>query len=166
MSRKIHRKLVEDSARSRHPPTLAPVPLPADAELLRPRFGGSIGLAANGSILERIRLAAQSRMLVELQYTAANGHSRSPLVERYSLLRSRAGDVSLAAHDVAAGHIKSYRVDRIREARVLEQPFVPRHAIELGPLSSLGHRASQNRAAASRVVVSAFKPSQADPTLR
>jgi len=115
---------------------LAAVPLPVDAELLRPRFGGFIGLAANGSILERIRFAAQSRLLVELEYTAADGHFRSPVVEPYSLRRSRAGDVSLAAHDVAAGHIKTYRVDGIRGARVLEQPFVPRHAIELGPLSS------------------------------
>jgi hypothetical protein len=114
-------------------PTPAPVQMAPNTVILRPRFGGLTGFGNIGSALERIRFAAQNRLLVELNYVREDGQRRNPTVEPYSLRRSQAGDVSLAAFDIVAGHIKMYRVDRLRDARALERTFTPRYAIELGP---------------------------------
>lgn len=116
-------------------PVLRPAPIRAGLEILRPRFGGLAGVVPNASILERIRFAAQSRLLVELSYVRLDGRPRQPTIEPYSLRRSQAGDVSLAGFDVQDGHIKMYRVDRIQDAYVLDRTFAPRYAIELGPLA-------------------------------
>jgi len=89
----------------------------------------------NASVMERIRFAAQNRLLVELSYVRLDGRLRLPTIEPYSLRRSQAGDISLAGFDVQDGHIKMYRVDRIQEAHVLDRTLAPRYAIELGPLA-------------------------------
>lgn len=115
---------------------LAPVQIAAGSEVLRPRFGGLVQVGGRASVLELVRFAAQSRQLVGLEYINEEGVRRTPTIEPYSLRRSRAGVVSLAAHDVEAGHIKYYRVDRIQGAQVLERTFTPRHAIELSPASA------------------------------
>jgi predicted nucleotidyltransferase component of viral defense system len=115
---------------------LAPVQVAAGSEVLRPRFGGLVQVGGRASVLELVRFAAQSRQLIALEYTNEEGVHRTPTIEPYSLRRSRAGAVSLAAHDLEAGHIKYYRVDRIRGARVLERTFAPRHAVELSPASA------------------------------
>lgn len=109
------------------------IKMAAGTEVLHPRFGGLAQLGGRASALELIRFAAQNRQLVTLEYTNEEGIRRTPIVEPYSLRRSRAGDVSLAAHDIEAGHVKYYRIDRIAGARTLERTFVPRHAIELTP---------------------------------
>jgi predicted nucleotidyltransferase component of viral defense system len=114
----------------------APVRIAAGAEVLQPRFGGLSELGGRASALELIRFAAQNRQLVGLDYTNEQGARRVRTVEPYSLRRSRAGDVSLAAHDVEAGQIRYYRVDRIHGAQALDQTFMPRHAIELSPAAS------------------------------
>jgi predicted nucleotidyltransferase component of viral defense system len=111
----------------------APVQLAPGVQVLRPAFGGLAGLGGPAGVLERVRFAAQNRQLVVLEYTNEKGQRRMPTVEPYSLRRSRAGEVSLAAHDIDAGHIKYYRVDRIHGARSLERTFVPRHDVELSP---------------------------------
>lgn len=116
-------------------PVLTPPPVGSGTEVLRPRFGGLAGLIPNASLMERIRFAAQSRLLVELTYVRLDGQPRRPTIEPYSLRRSQAGDISLAGFDVQDGHIKMYRVDRIQAARILDRAFVPRYAIELGPLA-------------------------------
>lgn len=116
--------------------SLAPVQIAAGTEVLRPRFGGLAQIGGRAPVLELVRFAAQSRQLIVLEYTNEEGVHRTPTIEPYSLRRSRAGAVSLAAHDVEAGHIKFYRVDRIRGARILERTFEPRHAIELSPSSA------------------------------
>lgn len=116
-------------------PMLRPAPIAAGVEILRPRFGGLAGLVPNASVMERIRFAAQNRLLVELSYVRLDGRPRRPTIEPYSLRRSQAGDVSLAGFDLQAGHIKRYRVDRVQEAQVLDRTFAPRYAIELGPLA-------------------------------
>jgi predicted nucleotidyltransferase component of viral defense system len=116
-------------------------------EMLRPRFGGFSGLLDNASLMERIRFAAQSRLLVRLGYTRLDGQHREPTIEPYSLRRSQAGHVSLYGIDVESDSIKQYRVERIRNATVLEQTFQPRFAIELGPetFAPFGARASRTR---------------------
>jgi predicted nucleotidyltransferase component of viral defense system len=114
----------------------APVQISAGTEVLHPRFGGLSQFGGRPSVLELIRFAAQNRQLVALEYTNEQGSRRTPTIEPYSLRRSRAGAVSLAAHDIDADHIKYYRVDRIRGAQVLDGTFVPRHAIELSPTAA------------------------------
>ena len=94
----------------------APVAIAAGTEVLQPRFGGLSQLGGRASALELIRFAAQNRQLVGLDYTNERGSRRVRTVEPYSLRRSRAGAVSLAAHDIEAGQIKYYRVDRIHGA--------------------------------------------------
>jgi predicted DNA-binding transcriptional regulator YafY len=71
-----------------------------------------------------------------LEYANEEGSRRTPTIEPYSLRRSRSGAVSLAAHDLDAGHIKYYRVDRIHGAQALDRTYVPRHAVELSPNSA------------------------------
>lgn len=80
------------------------------------------------SALEVIRFAAANRLCVELDY---QGSTRR--IEPYSLRRSREGNITLEAHNVDKKEHRSYRVDRIQGARVSNQTFVPRWAIELTP---------------------------------
>jgi predicted nucleotidyltransferase component of viral defense system len=114
-------------------PIVRPAPALGAGQLMRPRFGGLAGIIDNASSIERVRFAAQNRLLVELQYSRLDGQPRSPVIEPYSLRRSQAGNLSLAGFDVDAGHIKMYRVERIRGVRVLDRTFVARYMIELGP---------------------------------
>lgn len=116
-------------------PVMTPAPAGAGVEVLRPRFGGLVNVVPNASIMERIRFAAQSRLLVELSYVRLDGQSRQPTIEPYSLRRSQSGDVSLAGFDVEDERIKLYRVNRITAVRVLDRTFAPRYAIELSPLA-------------------------------
>lgn len=118
-------------------PRLPRAPDLGAGQLWRPRFGGLAAIVPNASALERIRFAAQSRLLVQLDYTKLDGDRRFPVVEPYSLRRSEAGDVCLAAFDVQAGRIKKYRVERIRSVQVIEQTFAPRFVIELSPISGM-----------------------------
>lgn len=116
-------------------PMLTPAPAGVGAQVLRPRFGGLASIVPNASVMEQIRFAAQSRLLVELNYVRLDGQPRQPTIEPYSLRRSQAGDISLAGFDVEDNQIKMYRVERIQGARVLDRTFAPRYAIELSPLA-------------------------------
>lgn len=138
-------------------PVLPPAPAAAGVEVLRPRFGGLVNVVPNASTMERIRFAAQSRLLVDLSYVRLDGQLRQPTIEPYSLRRSQAGDISLAGFDVEDGHIKMYRVDRIHAARVLDRTFAPRYAIELSPLALAAPMAAR---ATSTSAPSRFVPSR------
>jgi predicted nucleotidyltransferase component of viral defense system len=116
-------------------PALTQAPTQSSEEILRPHVGGYADLVGNAGLMERIRFAAQSGLLVALDYIRLDGQVRRPTIEPYSLRRSQSGEISLAGFDVDAGHIKMYRVDRIQSARVLDRTFSPRYAIELGPLA-------------------------------
>lgn len=99
-----------------------------DEELIRER---TLRLPISGtaqSSLEIIRFAASNRLCVELQY---QGSTRR--IEAYSLRRTRDDHIILHAHNLDKGEHRSYRVDRIQGARVTNQTFVPRFAIELTP---------------------------------
>ncbi len=92
-------------------------------------------LPAVGGTLSRfgpVRFAATNRLCAEILYA-----DRWRTIEPYCLRQSREGDVSLFGHEVDAGHIKGYRVDRIQQVRVSREAFVPRWRVELtteGPL--------------------------------
>tara|TARA_R110000744_G_scaffold91550_2_gene177561 strand:- start:329 stop:1798 length:1470 start_codon:yes stop_codon:yes gene_type:complete len=80
------------------------------------------------SFIEVIRFAAGNRLLVDLDY---QGSTRR--IEPYSLRRTSDDNIILHAHSVDRDEHRSYRVDRIQGARVTNQPFSPRHEIELAP---------------------------------
>lgn len=80
------------------------------------------------SHLEVIRFAAANRLCVELAY---QGSTR--LIEPYSLRRTRDGNIILHAWNRDRNDHRSYRVDRIEGARITDQVFTPRYAVELTP---------------------------------
>jgi DNA-directed RNA polymerase subunit RPC12/RpoP len=88
--------------------------------------------------IEIIRYAASTRLCVNLTY---DGKDR--LIEPYSLRRTRDGNLLLYAVKHETGENKSYRVDRIQNAKVTQIAFRPKYAIEL---SEPGHVAIPPRA--------------------
>lgn len=89
--------------------------------------------------LEPIRFAAANRLCVQLNYVDANGNWKRPVIEPYSLRRTREGNLLLYAVKHETGEDRSYRIDRIKSAEVTKIPFTPKYAIELtptGPISA------------------------------
>jgi predicted nucleotidyltransferase component of viral defense system len=80
------------------------------------------------SHLEVIRFAAANRLCVDLDY---QGGTRR--IEPYSLRRTREENIVLHAWNTDKEEHRSYRVDRIQGARVTNQVFTPRYAVELTP---------------------------------
>ena len=78
--------------------------------------------------LDVIRFAASNRLCVDLAY---QGSVRR--IEPYSLRRTQEGNVILHAHNRDKNAHRSYRLDRIQDARVTNETFKARHAIELAP---------------------------------
>lgn len=103
------------------------------------------------SYLEIIRFAASNRLCVELYY---QGSTRR--IEPYSLRRTSDGNIILHAHNLDKGEHRSYRVDRIQGARVTNQTFVPRFAIELTPTGPVAIAPTATRAV-SRPLRSALR---------
>ena len=84
--------------------------------------------------LEVVRFAAANRLCVNLAY-----QSSWRLIEPYSLRRTKDGHLLLYAVKHDTQEDRSYRVDRIQNAKVTETPFTPKYAIELtasGPISA------------------------------
>lgn len=84
-----------------------------------------------GAPIEIIRFAAANHLCVELEYSDEQGRIGSRIIEPYSLRRTKAGDLLLYAVRSADGQARSYRVDRILDARATKQPFTPRYEVEL-----------------------------------
>ena len=83
--------------------------------------------------LHVIRFAASNRLCVDLLY---QGSTRR--IEPYSLRRTLEDNVILHAHNRDKNAHRSYRLDRIQGARVTNESFIPRFAVELtssGPVS-------------------------------
>ncbi|MGA8137428.1 MAG: nucleotidyl transferase AbiEii/AbiGii toxin family protein, partial [Pseudomonas gingeri] len=85
------------------------------------------------STLEIIRFAAANHLCVDLNY---DGSVRR--IEPYSLRQTADGYFVLHAIRSDSGEHRSYRVDRMQDATVTSQVFMPRYAVELtstGPLA-------------------------------
>jgi hypothetical protein len=80
------------------------------------------------AMIEIIRFAAGNRLLVELEY---QGSTRR--IEPYSLRRTQDGAIILHAWNTDKNEHRNYRVDRMQGARMTNQTFVPRYAVELSP---------------------------------
>ena len=78
--------------------------------------------------LEIIRFAAANRLCVDLTY-----ESTRRLIEPYSLRRTQDGNLLLYAVKHETGEPRSYRVDRIQDAKATQVSFMPRYLIELTP---------------------------------
>lgn len=75
---------------------------------------------------EAIRFAAANRLCVNLLY---NGKWR--LIEPYSLRKTKDGNLLLYAVKHITMEDRSYRIDKIQNAQVTNEPFKPKYAIEL-----------------------------------
>ncbi len=84
--------------------------------------------------LEIIRFAAVNRLCIELNYRDEQGRQRRPIIEPYSLRRTRDGNLLLYAVKHETGEARSYRVDRIQGAEVTRTSFIPRYLVELTPV--------------------------------
>ncbi len=80
------------------------------------------------SYLEIIRFAGTNRLCVDLNY---NGSVQR--IEPYSLRLTLDGNVILHATRVSDGGHRSYRIDRIQNAKTTRESFIPRFAVELNP---------------------------------
>ena len=82
-----------------------------------------------GRPLDLIRYAGANRLKVDVDYRAAEGRWGWRRIEPYSLRRTLEGNVVLfVVND--RGQLRSYRTDRIRDARVTDETFVPSYLIE------------------------------------
>lgn len=98
-----------------------------------PIFAPGIRYWGSNSPLESIRFAATNRLLVEFEY-----HGAHRQVEPYSVRQAQTGNVLLYGWELAAGHIKAYKLDEISNARSTGAAFTPRYQVEIsafGPLN-------------------------------
>lgn len=92
--------------------------------------------------LDVIRFAASNRLCVDLLY---QGSTRR--IEPYSLRRTRQDNILLHAHNRDKDAHRSYRLDRIQGARVTNESFIPRFAIELTPSGPVSAPATARKSA-------------------
>jgi len=96
-----------------------------------PAFERRATSVTEGSSIDRIRFAARNRLLVEVTYDRV-----IRVVEPYSIRIKGTGNRLLYIWEVTrgpkvTGQIKAYKINKIQSARVLQQSFTPRYAIEL-----------------------------------
>lgn len=80
------------------------------------------------SYIQVISFAAANKLCIDLEYL---GSIRR--IEPYSLRRTKDGNVLLHAHNIEKDQHRSYRVDRITDARITDVIFDPKWEIELTP---------------------------------
>ena len=102
---------------------LARVPISrGDAPIVAPgiRYWGA------SSSLETVRFAGSNRLLLEFDY-----HGTHRLVEPYSVRRAQTGNVLLYGWELAAGHIKAFKVAEMRNVRSTGATFAARYRVEV-----------------------------------
>lgn len=82
-----------------------------------------------GAPLELIRFAGANRLKVEIDYRPEQGRWGPRIVEPYSLRMTQEGRLLLYVLNDRR-QLRSYRVDRIAGARILDESFVPRYYVE------------------------------------
>lgn len=115
---------------------------------LAPIVAPGIQYWGGGSPLEAIRFAATNRLLLEFDY-----HGQHRVVEPYSVRHAGTGNVLLYAWEIAAGHIKAYKLDEISRVSAMSQTFSPRYQVEISRFSPV-------QAAMPRPQVRAARPSR------
>jgi predicted DNA-binding transcriptional regulator YafY len=109
----------------------------SDAIVLRGP-AGSIRLPGRSTpFIEVIRFAAANHLCIELDYRDEKGNRRTRPIEPYSLRRTRDGNILLCGINLDRQQPRSYRLERIQGAQILNRPFTPRYFIELTPSGPL-----------------------------
>ncbi len=113
------------------------------------------------SKLDRIRFAAVNRLCVKMAYRKENGEQKSYLIEPYSLRITADNNIILYAVKLPSAEIRSFRTDRIIDARVTEQTFAPRYTIDFlpaGPTEASARPAAMPISTAPRKMTGARGP--------
>lgn len=85
----------------------------------------------NYQILEIIKQAAVSRLILRIIYTEKDGTSEGwRYIEPYSFSNDD-GEDGLFAWDVLKGGIRRFSLDRINQAEMTNQSYNPRYLIEI-----------------------------------
>lgn len=113
-------------------PTMGALRADLDTTWHAPAMAQSWRSLGIGAPLETIRFAAVNHLCVELDYRDEKGNMGTRTVEPYSLRRTKAGEILFYAVRSADGQDRSYRIDRIVDARITKQSFTPRYVVELG----------------------------------
>jgi hypothetical protein len=92
------------------------------------------------SMLDRIRFAAANHLCVEILYMKEDSHRNSYIIEPYSLRRSNKGYLLIYALKHPTLDIRAFRTDRIMEAKVTSQSFMPSYRVEFLPAGPLPDR--------------------------
>jgi predicted nucleotidyltransferase component of viral defense system len=125
---------------------VAPYPLAAGDQVLRMPAGSFRLPGRSTPFIEVIRFAAANRLCVDLDYVDEEGRAGSRTIEPYSLRRTQEGNVLLHAVRSEGQQHRSYRVDRIRGARITQRIFVPQYEVELTPSGPLQVAPTTNHA--------------------
>jgi len=133
-------------AGTRAPATVAPYPLAAGDQVLRMPAGAFRLPGRSTPFIEVIRFAAASHLCVDLDYIDEQGRAGTRAIEPYSLRRTQEGNIVLHAVRSQNQQHRSYRVDRIRGARITQQTFTPRYMVELTPSGPLTLAPTTSRA--------------------
>jgi hypothetical protein len=117
--------------------TVAPYPLAAGDQVMRMAAGAFRVPGRSTPFIEVIRFAAANHLCVDLDYVSEEGRRGTRTIEPYSLRRTQDGNIVLHAVRAQDQQHRSYRLDRILGARITQQMFVPRYAVELTPSGPL-----------------------------
>lgn len=104
---------------------VAPYPLAVGEQVLRIPAGAFRLAGRSTSFIEVIRFAAANHLCVDLDYVSEQGRRGTRTIEPYSLRRTQESNVLLHAVRSQDRLYRTYRVDRIRGARITQQTFAP-----------------------------------------
>lgn len=121
---------------------------------------------ASQTIIEIVRFAAANRLYVDLDYRKLDGSTSQPRIEAYSLRRTADGNILLYGFDVRQNAPRSYRVERIQNAQVTNQSFIPKYEIELTPKGPISVASSSARGSLSSFRAPALTQVRAAPRLK
>lgn len=97
------------------------------------------------AILNKIQFAAANHLCVEIQYRREDGKYNKYIIEPYSLRKSTAGHLLVYALKHQTKEVRSFRVDRILEAKITSQSFIPSYRVEFLPAGSLNYNSIKLR---------------------
>jgi len=118
-------------------PLLPSHPLEVGTAGLRGPAGGIRFPGRSTPFIEVIRFAASNHLLVDLDYRDDAGNRGTRAIEPYSLRRTKDDNVLLCAVNIEKQEPRSYRIERIQGATILNRSFTPRYRIELTPSGPL-----------------------------
>jgi len=119
------------------PQLLPSQPIAIGATVLRGPAGGIRIPGRSTPFIEVIRFAASNHLLVDLDYRDKEGNRSTRAIEPYSLRRTKDGNIILCAVNAEKQESRSYLVEQIHGATILNRSFTPRFQIELTPSGPL-----------------------------